>query len=518
MPNKIILSEDKVNNIIKLYSEGHSSYEIAKTEGVSNKFIINLLKNQNINIRAYHQINRKYHPDHSYFDFIDTEEKAYFLGYLFADGHISSKCFRVVLKLNQKDKTILEKFSNFIYGQNLVKPAPQNCYSLSFSSKQIHSKLISYGCTPRKSLTLKFPENLSPELNHHFMRGYFDGDGCICVWNYKDSPNNLEGTASIVSTKDFCNKYKEIIQSQSDIDFRFTINPKAVARGNNITTTLLTSGNINITRLYHFLYKDATIFLDRKRDKFKKIEKQTLQKNPELKDRKIILSDQQIKDICSMYCSGLSAETVSQKYNCSYNYIFKVLRDNGIAIRSISDSVRKNSINEDYFNNIDSEEKAFLLGFVFSCGMIDIRESEGNYQLYFQLPVSKRNILEKLSQIIFGEDKIKIKKDKACLLICGKNLIKKIENLKTKNQNSISIFDPQFNLSFAKGVIQGKGREFKKGNKIKCSITVNENLATQVKAILIEIGINVKQIKDTRVCIPSLQIYFDKEELKLLTI
>ena len=209
-------------------------------------------------------------------------------------------------------------------------------------------------------------------------------------------------------------------------------------------------------RFYYFLYKNATIFLNRKRDKFKTIEKQILQRNPELKSKNILLSNQQVEDICNLYCFGFSAEEVAHQFNCSYNYIYKVLKENGVVIRSISESVRKNIINEDYFDVIDCEEKAFFLGFIFSCGMIDIREPEGNYQLYFQLTVEKQSTLQHLSQIIFGDDKVKIKKDKACLLICGKNLIKKLQDLKNKSNNLASIFDSQFNLSFVKGIMRGK--------------------------------------------------------------
>ena len=512
MAAKIILSEERINRIINLYADGYSSYQVAKTERLSNSFILKLLRVRKASIRSYHQINRKYHPDHSYFDNIDTEEKAYFLGYLFADGHVSSSSFRTVLKLNKKDKVILDKFSHCIYGTNLVKAAPQDCYSLSFSSKQLHSKLISYGCTPCKSLTLKFPENIPSNMIHHFMRGYFDGDGSIVT--YTDSGERLNGRATITSTKDFCNKYKEIIQQSCNINFNCISDSRLVANGNNITINLTTAGNINVMRFYYFLYKNATIFLNRKRDKFKTIEKQILQRNPELKSKNILLSNQQVEDICNLYCFGFSAEEVAHQFNCSYNYIYKVLKENGVVIRSISESVRKNIINEDYFDVIDCEEKAFFLGFIFSCGMIDIREPEGNYQLYFQLPVEKQSTLQHLSQIIFGDDKVKIKKDKACLLICGKNLIKKLQDLKNKSNNLASIFDSQFNLSFVKGIMRGKGRESKHGNKIRYSITINESLALQVKDILIGIGVNVKQTKDARVVIPSLQLYFNKEELK----
>lgn len=330
MPAAIKFSPEQESRICQLYSDGYSSHKISLIENVGPKLVIKIARKHNLHIRDYSEINRKYDVDHSYFDNIDREDKAYFLGFLFADGHVSSSStsFRTTIKLNRKDRPILELFSNFLYRKNLVKDAPQDCCYLEFSSKQIRSKLIFYGCTPKKSLTLKFPDVLPKEMIHHFMRGYFDGDGSATL--YKNKLGNLEGKAVITSTKEFCQKYKEIIKEELQIDCNYYSDSRILNSGNKITVNLNISGNLKFVSFYRFLYKDATIFLARKKEKFEIIKKETLRRNPELKSKKINFSEEQIKEIFSLYISGICVQDISKKYNCSSSYIYKTLRKNNI--------------------------------------------------------------------------------------------------------------------------------------------------------------------------------------------
>eukprot|EP01084_Bolivina_argentea_P016220 30367_1 len=113
---------------------------------------------------------------------------AYWLGFLFADGCVSDtkSPYRILLYLKCSDYSHVEKY----------KKALQSTYHLGLSKngnvingycKAMHSicdnslamDLIRLGCIPRKSLTLNWPKNIPDEYVHHFVRGYFDGDGCI---------------------------------------------------------------------------------------------------------------------------------------------------------------------------------------------------------------------------------------------------------------------------------------------------------------------------------------------------
>lgn len=129
------------------------------------------------------------------FDSIDTEEKAYWLGFIFADGAISSSPIRegaktqyqFELSLSNKDLDHLKKFAKFIeYKQPLF--CDETRCRLSVYSKHLWQVLNVNGCTPQKSLTLKFPRIelfKNKDLIKHFIRGYWDGDGCL-TWSDKD--------------------------------------------------------------------------------------------------------------------------------------------------------------------------------------------------------------------------------------------------------------------------------------------------------------------------------------------
>jgi len=112
--------------------------------------------------------------------------------------------------LQEEDKEILKKFSDKLYdGKEFLyfikgRKTNKNQYGLTLHNKHISTKLNQLGCVAKKSLILKFPEWLiDSELQRHFIRGYFDGDGCISSSQRKNR-NCIAYYFSIVSTKDFC--------------------------------------------------------------------------------------------------------------------------------------------------------------------------------------------------------------------------------------------------------------------------------------------------------------------------
>lgn len=137
--------------------------------------VLNQKQNQNLG--------RKYFLDESFFDIIDTEEKAYFLGFFAADGTNESNENCAKIELAEKDKEILEKFKLLIKSEaplgfcNWKKnfPDKQNSYTLRMCSRKISKKLSELGCTPLKSLNLKFPteQQVSQKFIRHFIRRIF---------------------------------------------------------------------------------------------------------------------------------------------------------------------------------------------------------------------------------------------------------------------------------------------------------------------------------------------------------
>lgn len=134
-------------------------------------------------------MNKKHNLNESFFEKIDSEEKAYFLGLMYSDGYIfSSKHTKGLgIQLQEPDKELLIKFNQCLksnYPLMVVKRLDenhQNCIRLYGYSKKIAEDLTKQGCFENKTKKLQFPScnQVPSNLIHHFIRGYFDGDGCV---------------------------------------------------------------------------------------------------------------------------------------------------------------------------------------------------------------------------------------------------------------------------------------------------------------------------------------------------
>ena len=188
------------------------------------------------------------------FEIIDTEEKAYWLGFLYADGSVSSTDNRIELGLAEKDLNHIEKFKEFIGVPNKISYRPQTkSYRYSFKSIPCKEDLIKQGCVPKKSLILKFPteQQVPNYLIKHFIRGYFDGDG----W-FSNTPSCFQ--VGIIGTEDFIKGFLNIIEIQNKNNKIFTVHREDGAK------RYVFGGLNDVTNFLNWIYKDATIYLDRK--------------------------------------------------------------------------------------------------------------------------------------------------------------------------------------------------------------------------------------------------------------
>jgi hypothetical protein len=241
-------------DIISDYCKGDSSQKIAIKCGVSRQRIDKILKDNKIQKRTRRDY-RKYSLEDSFFEKIDSETKAYFLGFLFADGY--NQYNRGIIKLALIDKDILIKFKNAIRwtGEILPVNTPNNrpFFEMHFVSHVMSERLQELGCTQAKSLTLKWPHHIPEELVHHFIRGYFDGDGWMSI---SGTP-----TFGIASTKNFLMEMNRIINERTGIGIKKLENHP----NNPITKFYRLSGRLQIAKIYAFLYKNAVTFLARKK-------------------------------------------------------------------------------------------------------------------------------------------------------------------------------------------------------------------------------------------------------------
>ena len=198
------------------------------------------------------------------FDIIDTEEKAYWLGFLMADGNISSDLRKVELGLQACDVAHLHKFNRFMecednnvhYHPKITESKVFDGYRWSMTSEHLCTILNSYGCTPKKSLTLKFPNVdifKSKDLIRHFIRGYVDGDGSIGLYKRPEF--------SCLGTYDFLTSMLTYLEPR---------NLSENSKGNPNTLVFGFSGTKATAYLYNLYYK-SNIYLDRKFQIFNKI-------------------------------------------------------------------------------------------------------------------------------------------------------------------------------------------------------------------------------------------------------
>lgn len=256
-------TQDNINSIITLYNDGKSQKEIAKELNCAQTTISQILRREGIKTRVgkkitYTDINT------AFFEKINSEHSAYFLGLLYADGNVNSSklAHQITLKLKSDDQIILEQFRDIMSPSSPIKVSYGKYSYFRINQKIICEQLISHGCIPNKSLILEFPKTVPNELLNHFLRGYSDGDGTIYKNKLKRGVNTIW---KIISTKQFCNKVSTILKKQVNINCSQSLSSP---KNNKITTTLVVGGNIQVEKVLDWLYKDATIYLPRKYEKY----------------------------------------------------------------------------------------------------------------------------------------------------------------------------------------------------------------------------------------------------------
>ena len=196
------------------------------------------------------------------FEKIETEEQAYWLGFLYADGCVShyNSSKRIELALQEQDYEHLVKFSRFVdYGGEIKYRKNQAAYRICFGSTKMYNDLVRLGCVENKSLILKYPgiDVISYELQRHFIRGYFDGDGCLSLTMRKDY--TYRKTISILGTYEF-------LYGLVHLGLPFEVKNKCIkkCRDNDSNNYFIRFNKDDSAKFLDFIYKDATVYLDRK--------------------------------------------------------------------------------------------------------------------------------------------------------------------------------------------------------------------------------------------------------------
>lgn len=202
---------------------------------------------------------RTYNFNEEYFENINSSEKAYWLGFLFADGNIYKN--QLTLKLQQTDKNHLKKFKIALDSEHPIHDGisitnnKQYFYSSFFiGSKKLCYDLIKINLIQNKSFKIKFPR-IEEKFYSHFIRGYFDGDGCIYI-----NKKKYKRWSIFSASENFILKLKDILFKNLKVKISLYKQGKGY---------ILSGANKNIVKLfYDYIYNNATVFLDRKHEKF----------------------------------------------------------------------------------------------------------------------------------------------------------------------------------------------------------------------------------------------------------
>lgn len=267
------LTQNQKELIVGLYQEARLSCgEIENATGIPVDVCLYQLRKHGVPRRSKRESNRSYIVQHDIFDSIDTEEKAYWVGFLAADGGVNDQdCLS--LELARADGHHVETFNRFMNSDYLIKPSSKGCVRLQITSDQICRALAQNFIVPRKTFRTRIPL-LSKELIRHFIRGVFDGDGWVSSRLSRNSKGKNKGrpVASGRRTFEVCfsggcetfmNELRDILSQITG--FRGSLNYRKNKRYGH-AWTLSFGGNRQVKKIYHYFYDGASVWLPRKRD------------------------------------------------------------------------------------------------------------------------------------------------------------------------------------------------------------------------------------------------------------
>jgi len=217
---------------------------------------------------------RKHNFNEDFFENITTEKQAYWLGFICADGYINARGNTVGITLDIKDEGHLIKFLKDLDSNQLSLKYDKESFNKNYRetdkallrlySRKMHSDLMKLGLTNKKSTDLK-PLNLDlpEELINHFIRGYFDGDGC--VFEHTIKYGKFKEKECYIGGFTFVGTFEFLTYINTKLPFK--VKSLRWDKRTLGSYTLYVASKKRFKLLEEFLYRNSTTSLDRKREK-----------------------------------------------------------------------------------------------------------------------------------------------------------------------------------------------------------------------------------------------------------
>ena len=242
--------------ISDLYQSGLSIREVGGTVDRSTNCVRKRLIKNGVPRRSTGEVNRKYSCNEAFFETIDSGEKAYWVGFLAADGCILDKrSLTLRFALAIKDVNMVEKLKGALeancpihHGFRKMNGKVLESVRFSIRSKKLCDDLIDKGVVPRKSLILKPPKNIPKNLISHWIRGYFDGDGNVHLTKRKYKTVSISGTKEVLRFIQGCLEGIGHIHSRKSKAFGWAVGSRE-----------------DVRKFSNYIYRDATVYLGRKK-------------------------------------------------------------------------------------------------------------------------------------------------------------------------------------------------------------------------------------------------------------
>jgi hypothetical protein len=249
--------------LIERYIAGEPVYKLAEGVGVSAKLVWLRLQERGIQTRGLSESHRRYACRHDFFRDVRTEAQAYWLGFLAADGSVSHRY--VSIGLAAKDRDHLVRFLDSIGSAHKIEDKVYRLHwkgaekeypscRVSIASPEMVNDLASYGIVPRKCQSVPWP-TLPDDLLPHYLRGYFDGDGCFSI-------KRSQILFRMIGNAAFLSDCQQFLMDAC----RLSVTNLMAAYGSSGLRVLSYKGGGQVARIAALMYQDATIYLPRKRD------------------------------------------------------------------------------------------------------------------------------------------------------------------------------------------------------------------------------------------------------------